>query len=340
MEHLLKRSGQDVALAWHEFPHIVQAFVGEDRRMQMVGLWRTIHVLNSFEKLASAGISTLILEQKEYPPLLRHIYHPPYILYYRGSLDMPLSLTVVGTRKMTPYGELTAQTILEPVAKAGIGIISGLAYGIDSMAHTIALENGAYTAAVLGSGLNDVTPREHKRLAERILASGGAVISQFLPDAQALKGHFPVRNKTLAGLTPLSLVIEAASRSGTRITAEEAMEANRTVAAVPGSILVPTSIGCNELIKAGAHMVTSAQDVLELLQSSLVLDAAPALRPRPNLPAQQMKVYDCLTLEPQDVDALSRSSGLATSDLLAILSVLEMDGLAVRFPGRGYCRNH
>lgn len=339
MEQLLRHTRGDVAQAWHEFPYIVQKFAGEKRRERMICQWRTIHVRRSYETLQKLHISTAVIEQKEYPALLKHIFQPPYILYYQGNLNIPLSLTVVGTRKMSPYGHLAAKTILPPLAETGIGLISGLAYGIDATVHEIALEQGGYTAAVLGSGLHAMDSSGRQQLARRIVDSGGCVISQFLPDMPAQEGHFPARNRVLAGLTSLTLVLEAASRSGALITARHALDENRAVAAVPGSIHSATSNGCHQLLKDGAHMVTSAQDVLSLLQSPLVFDPTPAPAQQPSLTEKEALVYGSLSADPQDIDALHQACRLPVPDLLAILSTLEMDGLVLRFPGQGYCKH-
>lgn len=272
-----------------------------------------------------------------FPVLLTQIPDCPAFLYIRGVLpptDMPL-LTVVGTRRVSPYGLRAVEHILRPLVRRGFGIISGLAFGVDARAHEVALENGGYTAAVLGSGLNQVTPGSHEPLARRIVAAGGAIISELEPDEPIPhKGAFHRRNRILAGLSPMTLVIEAAEKSGAQITAHQAAEYGRDVGAMPGSIFSHVSAGCHALLKKGAYPVTSAQDILEAYRLSLEV-VQPTL---PMLSADEQTVWQQLTKEPQPIDVLSGKLSFALPRLLTILTQLELKEVIAKIPGQGYVK--
>lgn len=209
------------------------------------------------------------IKDKNYPLLLKEIYNPPQILYYLGSLkaNEQKPLAVVGSRKISPYGEKICKFLIEKLARAGLTIISGLALGVDGLAHQIALENKTKTIAVLGSGLNVIYPPVHKNLAKKIIKANGAVVSEYPPFTQPSKLTFPARNRIIAGLSLGVLVIEAQKKSGALITARLALEQGREVFAVPGSIYNKNSDGCNLLIKMGARPVTKPEDVLEILNN-------------------------------------------------------------------------
>ncbi|HVM90908.1 MAG TPA: DNA-processing protein DprA, partial [Verrucomicrobiae bacterium] len=198
-------------------------------------------------------------DDTRFPPLLRHLSDPPNGLYLRGTLkDLP-SVSVVGTRRCTPYGRRAAREIVSGLVSSGLGIISGLALGIDGEAHAAALDAGGYTVAILATGIDDLTlyPREHVRLARRILESGGALLSESPPGSPSFKFAFPKRNRIIAGYAPATVIVEATQDSGSLITARLALEENRELLAVPGSIFSETAAGCHELIKLGAKPCTS-----------------------------------------------------------------------------------
>lgn len=274
-----------------------------------------------------------------FPALLTQIPDCPAFLYIRGVLpptDMPL-LTVVGTRRVSPYGLRAVEHILKPLVRRGFGILSGLAFGVDARAHEVALENGGYTAAVLGSGLNQVTPSAHEPLARRIVAAGGAIISELEPDEPIPhKGAFHRRNRILAGLSPMTLVIEAAEKSGAQITAHQAAEYGRDVGAMPGSIFSHVSAGCHALLKKGAYPIQSAQDVLDIYELSfdIVLQS-----PLPTLSKEEQLIWQTLTQEPQPVDKLAGAASLPIPRLLTILTQLEVKDLIRHIPGQGYVRS-
>ena len=222
------------------------------------------------DRVAAAGVELVCLADDAYPRNLRETPAPPPLLYYRGTLDEAdrAALAVIGTRKMSRYGREVATEIVEALARTGITIVSGLALGLDSVAHRATLDAGGRTLACLGNGLSSVYPAQHKMLAEEIMDSG-ALVSEMPMEARPDAGSFPQRNSIIAGLSLGVLVIEAGPRSGTSITAGYALEANRAVYAVPGDIHRVNSIGTNRLIKEGARLVTSAEDILVDLHDEL-----------------------------------------------------------------------
>ncbi|MDD4996162.1 MAG: DNA-processing protein DprA [Patescibacteria group bacterium] len=212
---------------------------------------------------------TISLKDKNYPQLLKEIYGPPKQLYCLGKLKSKekFPLAVVGTRKISFYGKKTTEYFVNVLVQAGLTIISGLALGIDGLAHQIALENHGRTLAVLGSGLDIIYPPKHKKLAKEIIKSGGALLSEYPPKTRPSKLTFPARNRIVSGLSLGVLVIEAPIKSGALITARFALEQGREVFAVPGGIYNENSQGCNFLIKMGAKPVTKPEEILEILKS-------------------------------------------------------------------------
>ncbi len=220
------------------------------------------------EKLEKEKIGLITIQDESYPKLLKEIYAPPVILYIRGSFkpNDNFSLGVVGTRKLSNYGQQITPIITSKLSKAGITIVSGLAKGIDTIAHQTAIKNNGRTIAVLGSGIDSksVYPAINKYLAEKIVENG-AVISEFPINTKPLAQNFPQRNRIISGLSLGILVIEAPEKSGAMITARNALEQNRDVFAIPGDILSNNSLGPNSLIKMGAKLVTKTSDILEEL---------------------------------------------------------------------------
>ncbi len=213
------------------------------------------------------SIQTIIIKNKDYPKLLKKIYDPPQKLYIAGELkkEEKYPLAIVGTRKISNYGQQMTRLFAEALAEAGITIISGLALGVDGLAHQIALEKKARTIAVLGSGLNIIYPPTHQKLAQEIVKSGGAVISEYSPNTGPTKKTFPARNRIISGLSLGVLVIEAPLRSGALITARTAIEQGREVFVIPGRINDFNSEGCNYLIKMGARLVTNPEEIIETI---------------------------------------------------------------------------
>ena len=297
---------------------------------------KTINVERFREKLLSENIKIVLPEEMEYPALLRQIPDLPQILFVRGNLAALQSpLAVVGTRKMTSYGKLAAEKIVEPLSCAGISIVSGLALGIDTIAHRSALKTEGHTVAVLGTGIDDASiyPISNLGLAKQILSQGGAIISELPPGSLGFKSHFPVRNRIIAGMTLGTLVVEADLDSGSLITARAALDYNRDVFAVPGDILRPTSRGSNNLIKLGARPVSEPEDISQILGIALAPKDDPL--PLPEGPNEAAVIFS-LKREPRHIDELARESGLDISAVSATLTILEMKGAVRHVGGMNY----
>jgi DNA processing protein len=286
----------------------------------------------------------LALGDPYYPPLLLQAPDPPLLLYVQGNPQAMAGrgVAVVGSRNATPQGCDNARAFAAALSRQGLVVFSGLAQGIDAAAHEGALAScaagGAPTAAVVGTGLDLVYPKNHTALARRI-AQTGALVSEYAPGTPALPPHFPQRNRILAGLSLGTLVVEAAMKSGSLITARLAAEAGREVFAVPGSIHAPQSKGCHDLLKQGAKLVETAQDILEELehgagprQATLTADRAPDTPAAPLRPAL-MTLLQALGTETMDMDSLSARTGWGAPDLSALLLELELEGRVARLPG-------
>ncbi|NCN52200.1 DNA-protecting protein DprA [Candidatus Parcubacteria bacterium] len=272
-------------------------------------------------------ISKLAPEDVDFPPLLREIPEVPKCVYVRGELPPRGAklLAVVGSRNYTDYGRRSIETLIAGLRGYNVGIVSGLALGIDGIAHEAALDAGLYTLAVPGSGLNDevIYPRRHKLLAKRILESGGGLLSEYEPDFRATVWSFPRRNRVMAGLTHATLVVEASEKSGTLITSRLATDYNRDVLTIPGSIFSENSRGPHMLIRLGATPVTCAEDILEALH--LEVGSAAAKPPR-TMSTDEEKVFSLLA-SPADRDSVIRALGLDASTANILLMQMEIDGI-------------
>ncbi|MEN9920166.1 MAG: hypothetical protein RL538_59 [Candidatus Parcubacteria bacterium] len=263
----------------------------------------------------------------EFPSLLREIPQPPKSLNYRGSLpptDITL-LSVVGSRKYTSYGKQVADELIGGLRNYPVGIVSGLALGIDSLAHEAALKNNLYTLAIPGGGLSDdvIYPASHKPLAHRILEAGGGLLSEYAPDFRAADWSFPQRNRIVAGISRATLLIEAAEKSGTLITARMATDYNRELLVVPGSIFSKTSEGVHQFLKLGATPVTSAKDILDVL--GIIETRAAEAKPLPLLSPEESTVISHLS-EPRHRDELIRLLSMDISKASQLLMMMELSG--------------
>lgn len=226
------------------------------------------------EVIKESGINWITIFDENYPKLLAQIYDPPVVLYYKGEI-LPQdgqAVAIVGTRKMTDYGKVVTEQFTRGLVSSGVTIVSGLARGVDTKAHTTSIEENGRTLAVLGGGVNNIFPPENRSLAEKIANGFGAVISEFPPDSPSLPGNFPLRNRIISGLSLATLVVEAAEGSGSLITARLALEQGREVFAVPGPITSYLSKGPIDLIKMGARPVSDAKEILEELGITANLD--------------------------------------------------------------------
>lgn len=304
----------------------------------------TIDVQAEIQRCQQNGIQVIAQWQSQYPPLLGQIPDPPAVLYQRGRL-LPqdgLAIAVVGTRHASHYGRGQAQRLAGALARAGVTIVSGLARGIDSESHKAALEVGGRTIAVLGSGLLNIYPPENKDLAERIVNSG-AVISESSTGSKPLPGAFPRRNRIVTGLCQGVIVVEAGDRSGALISARLSIEQGREVFAVPGRVDSRTSRGCHRLIRDGAKLVETADDVLE--EFGPMFQSAPDAQGRAvHHPAEltlneiERAVLDVIRTDPTTIDEIIEGSGLPIHRVLSTISVLEMRRMVRRLNGTQLAR--
>jgi DNA processing protein len=275
----------------------------------------------------------------EYPPLLQKIYDPPVFLFMNGHFTPAdqLALAVVGTRDPTFYGQQITRTLCRDLCAHGITIVSGLARGIDTIAHQTALQAGGRTVAVLGSGLDTLYPPENKNLARKI-SQNGAVISEFPFGTQPDAGNFPRRNRIISGLSRGVLVIEAGLKSGALITAFEALEQNRDVFAVPGSVTSPNSAGTNRLIREGAALVRSIEDIIEEIDPSLGANLVPVKVHLPELKDHEKEIFRYIQNAPRHIDQIARSANKSPAETLAILLTLELMGYVKQLAGKMFVR--
>lgn len=271
------------------------------------------------------------LTAAEFPPLLAEIPQPPKTLYLEGALPSPdlMLLAVVGSRQYTSYGKQVVDHLIAGLAGYPVGIVSGLALGIDGLAHEAALRTGLYTIAVPGSGLDPsvLYPASNRPLARKILESGGGLLSEFEPDFAPTKWSFTQRNRIMAGMSHATLVIEAAEKSGTLITARLASDYNRDLLVVPGSIFSRNSRGVHQFLKLGATPITDTHDILDALGIETTADTPrPSTTAPSDLSTPERAIFEALA-EPLDRDTLIRASGLPSHEANALLMQMEIKGL-------------
>ena len=308
-------------------------------------------------KVREIGGDVLNLDDGSYPYLLREIADPPITLYVKGDwqacFDQPC-VAMVGSRRCSTYGENASQMLARDLAANGICVVSGLARGIDSAAHRGAIQAKGRTIAVMGTGIGQIYPKENAKLVEEILASGGAIVSQFPLETPPIPENFPYRNRIISGLSLAVLIVEASERSGSLITARLAMEQNREVMAVPGNITSKNSFGTNFLIKDGAKLVQQWQDVVSELPSEISAAILPPQTGDKNIeretkPSEEQtpaglsenesKIWRMLSPDGvAHVDSLLEKSGLSFGDLSAALLGLEMREFVRQLPGNNYAR--
>lgn len=310
------------------------------------------------DKVRKLGGDILVLDDGVYPNMLRETYDPPVVLYVKGAwsecLDRPC-VAIVGSRRCSTYGQNAALMLSRELAQRGVTIISGLARGIDAAAHRGALEAGGRTVGVMGTGLDQIYPRDHKKLADDIVKQNGALVTQFPLGTPPVSENFPYRNRVISGLSLGVVVVEAAENSGSLITARLALEQNREVFAVPGNITSRNSFGTNYLIKgAGAKLVQQWQDVAGELPSEIAAQLLPPpsgkskkkgelvdqlqLAPK-DLSEHERAIFKLLTTDtPQQIDALAESTRLSITQLTSALLTLEMRELIRALPGKCFVR--
>ena len=279
--------------------------------------------------------SIITLGDALYPPALLETADPPLLIYAQGRAELLAqpSVAIVGSRNPTPQGLVNARAFAAHLSRAGLVVVSGMALGVDGAAHEGALDGPTGTVAVVGTGLDRVYPRRHLKLAHRI-ARAGLIVSEYALGTPPLPANFPLRNRIISGLARGTLVVEAALQSGSLITARLAAEAGRDVFAIPGSIHSPQSRGCHALIKQGAKLVDSAQDILEELKLGDPTLPAAAAPP----PVKADPLLQALGFDPVSLDALVARTGWSASELNTRLLDLELDGQVARLPGQLFQR--
>ena len=293
--------------------------------------WRDKLDANRIEEmLEKRSIRAITKTDEEYPALLKDIFDPPLCLFVRGS-TLPTHryyLAVVGPRKNTPYGKHITELFIAQLAQAGITIVSGLAYGIDAIAHRATLQAGGHTVAVLGGGVNKehVQPAQNQRLAEDILQAGGALMAEYPPGTIPTRYTFPRRNRIISGISLGTLVIEAGESSGSLITAQCSIDNHRDVFAVPQNITSQMSIGVNKLIQSGAHPVISPDDVLNILDLGHIKKHIDTQKELPGT-EEERQILDHISQEPKHVDEIVRELKLPSSKITSTLTIMEMKGM-------------
>lgn len=339
----MRQNFPNLEIAWKASPlDLLNAGLNEKIIEEMVILRCDIDPNALLEKIKAADVSVVTITDPAYPKLLKEIYNPPFVLYYKGNLAAAneQTIAVVGTRKFTHYGKNVTTQIVAELAKQNFCIVSGLAIGIDSLAHLAALKNGQHTIAVLASGLDDenIYPSINRSLLKDILKGGGLVVSEYPLGRPPLRHNFPARNRIISGLSLGTLIVEAGETSGSLITASFSLEQNREVFAIPGALDSPCSVGTNELIKRGAKMVTNVNDILEELNIKKINELEKREDAIPDTP-EEATLLKYLAAAPLHINDLVAITELTITEVSATLMLLEMKGKARNLGNMVYCRN-
>src|SRR5947209_3681127 len=330
----------DVAAAWQADSKALVA-AGIEPKIGDAFLQQRAAIIpqRELERLERLRIRIVTWKDGDYPTLLKRFEYAPPVLYMCGALtedDQRFTLAIVGTRKMSAYGRQVTERLAGELARGKVSIVSGLALGIDTVAHTCALDAGGRTIAVLASGLDIIYPAENFNLARRIVESGqGAVLTSFTLGVKPEKGNFPARNHIISALSLGVLVTEAPPRSGALITANSALEQGREVFAVPSGIFSPAGAGVNKLIQDGAHPVISVNDILERLNLYMLPQHVEAQAILPEN-AEERTLLKLLSHEPQHIDDLIRESGLVANTVSSTLTMMELKGFVRHVGGMQY----
>jgi DNA processing protein len=297
--------------------------LGDQLQQQLLSHRQSIQLEKIRKQLEDRRVDVLTIFDPYYPALLKEIPDHPQVLYALGTIrsEWKLPIAVVGTRRITSYGRMVTKLIVKGLVASQAEIISGFMYGVDAMAHQTALDEGGYTVGVLGYGFDHLFPKTHQKLKQQLLDQGGLLLSEYWPEVPPINGHFPQRNRLIAGMSRGVVVTEATSKSGSKITAECAGEYGRDVFAVPGMITSPFSEGVKDLINNGAKLVTSAKDILEEYSSGAIELSAPS-----EVQTTQQKILFCLSNQPLDAYDLAQELQLEASELFTSLSLLEIQG--------------
>lgn len=318
----------DLSIAWNATSEAFKEVGLPGRALNnFLKLRKQIDLDQLYDSILEKNITVLTLLDDDYPRLLREIDQSPPVLYVKGMLTPAdeFSVAIVGTRRVSDYGQQIARDSSIYLAGHGLTIVSGLARGVDGLAHRHALETGGRTIAVLGSGVDVIYPPEHRKLAEAI-SENGAVISDYPLGTQPEGVNFPPRNRIISGLSLATIVIEAGERSGALITADFALDQGRDVFAVPGNVLSPASRGTNRLIQNGAYAMVSPQDVLDVLNLSEIESMKTARQVLPT-DTTEAKILQVMGFEPMHIDEICNDVNMAVEKVSAALTMMELKGL-------------
>ncbi len=324
---------------------LIKAGIKRETALSFIEARKKINPDLAWEKLKKENIQIISFKDEEYPSWLKEIYAPPLALYYKGNIKLLKSdsLAIVGSRKCTSYGQKSLEVIGKKLLNNyQINIVSGLALGIDAKAHQVALEQNEKTIAVLGSGLNqkNIYPASNQSLAQKIIKQNGLLLSEFPPGVPALKHHFPQRNRIISGISKGVWIVEAAKRSGALITARYALEQNREVMALPGNIFSSASQGANQLIKQGAYLIDSEEEIGKTLDlTKKEKSAINNKQAEINLSEKEKKILSQISKEPCHINQISRQNNLNISEVNSLLSSMELKGLIYNLGENKYIKN-
>ncbi len=327
----------DLESAWRADPaDLAEAGLGAKVIERVIQAREKVELEKIWEQIARQGIKILTWEDEAYPARLKEIDQPPPVLYIRGEYlpEDVFAVALVGTRRVTPYGRQITEEIAGFLAANGMTVVSGLARGVDAIAHTAALKAGGRTVGILGSGVDKIYPPEHRALAEQMMERG-AIISDYAPGTPPEASNFPPRNRIISGLSLAVVVVEAGETSGALITAEFAAEQGREVFAVPGSILAPQSKGTNKLIQQGALPLLNASDLMQALNLTRVGEQKAARKALP-ADAVEAQLLTVLSEQPVHVDELRNQTGLPIEKVSATLTLMELKGMVRQVGGMHY----
>jgi len=325
------------------FSELKQAGLEEDIITEFLEKRKEINPDAEMEQMIKYGIGAIAIEDENYPKNLCEIYDPPFILYYKGNIKClnGFNVAVVGSRKPTVYGRQAADLIAGGLAQNGIAIVSGMAFGIDTISHEATVKNNGQTIGVLGSGIDEKSfyPKQNLRLMDEIIDKNGIIISEYPIGSPSLPQNFPHRNRIISGISLGVIVVEAAEKSGSLITAKFALDQNKEIFAVPGSIFSDLSAGPNNLIKMGAKPVSSAKDILDALSLNQAADFKESRNIIPDT-AEEKIILEHLTHNPLHIDELKRLTNLDIKTLSGVLTMMEMKGKTRNLGGMNYVRGN
>ncbi len=327
----------DAETAWKANPfELVSAGLSAKVAGRVVQVRESVNLDEFISQAEKNNIRILTWNEPEYPAKLKEVDQPPPVLYLRGEITLEDSwaVAIVGTRAVTPYGRQVTEELSAALIANGVTIVSGLARGVDAIAHSAAVKAGGRTIAVLGSGVDKIYPPEHRGLAEKI-ATQGAVISDYAPGTPPDAANFPPRNRIISGLSRAVVVVEAGETSGALITASFAAEQGREVFAVPGGIYAPQSKGTNRLIFNGAKPLLAARDVLETLDLTRNVERREVRKVLPSDPTEAA-LLQALGPEPRHVDDLRAATGLPIDKVSSTLTLMELKGMVRQVGGMNY----